>query len=193
MKKAVIGFVAMAVLLFAGATSAFAAGSRWGQNLDCEVQGAVCSYAGSGCHHGDLDGDGICDLAGTTCFYGHRNILFSAAASRTSMNGASDDSVAVPETTAANDSEEADMTAEAADNTTAYNNTPAYNGAACPSIGCDGICVNNGAPCVDADGNGICDHYDARMQQAYAGQQQTNSYGGHHGRHHGGGHHGRCW
>ena len=109
MRKAVIGFLAMAILLFAGTTSAFAAGSRWGQSLDSEVQGAVCSYAGTGCHHGDRDGDGICDFAGTTCFYTHINRI-------TTETGAiaANDSITTVTTRTAAASEEADTAGDSA-------------------------------------------------------------------------------
>lgn len=195
MKKAVMGFLAMVLLLFAGTTSAFAAGSRWGQNLDNEACAAVCSYAGTGCHHGDRDGDGICDFAGTTCFYTHINRMTASTGSITSSDSVTmvtatvNDNAAIGtgEEAAASGSADAD-TAEAA-STPVYANTPAGNRVACPNIGCDGICGNNGAACIDADGNGICDYYDARMQQ-----QITTSWGHHGGGHHGGGHHRRaCW
>lgn len=84
MKKLLIGATVTALVLSAGATTAFAAGGRHhgmravsnvgqGSGLcqsgySCFVDAnddGVCDYHGSNCRYVDADGDGVCDNRGT--------------------------------------------------------------------------------------------------------------------------------
>lgn len=63
MKKAAAGILAVMVLA-AGATSAFAAGSGHGRNYADANRDGICDYAESACRYLDADNDGVCDYCG---------------------------------------------------------------------------------------------------------------------------------
>lgn len=64
MKKALLGVLSTVIILSVCATTAFAAGPRFGRNfVDADGDG-ICDNAGSGCVYADADGDGLCDVCG---------------------------------------------------------------------------------------------------------------------------------
>ena len=85
MGKTMVSILAAVTAVSIGATSAFVAGYRSGQNYACQKNedsrgnsGAVCAYVdadgdglcdtcGAACPYVDADGDGLCDTCGAAC------------------------------------------------------------------------------------------------------------------------------
>ena len=119
MRKALLGVLTTVAVLSVGATTAFAAGSESGRSfIDMDGDG-VCDNAGSMCVYADADGDGICDVCGAS----HGICLTGNGAVFADTDG---DSIC--------------------------DNCGAYHGCGMAGTGYSGNFV-------DADGDGICDNY----------------------------------